>query len=106
MKVVKRVKLDSLIGNEEDLFSKQTGDFGANFSGGEKQKILLSRALINKAEIMLFDEIESALDRDSEKIFIDILNNELRDSTVICVTHKNINNEIFDKKYNLSEYRF
>ena len=38
MKVIKRVKLDSLIGNEEDLFSKQTGDFGANFLGGEKTK--------------------------------------------------------------------
>ena len=59
-----------------------------NLSGGEKQRIALIRSLIFKPQILLLDEITSALDNNNSKIVenvIDSLNKE--GTTVLWVTH-------------------
>ena len=55
-------------------------------SGGQKQKIAISRAFYNDPELLIFDEPTSALDDDSEKNFID--NDKKTDKTVILISHK------------------
>ena len=60
---------------------------GVNFSGGEKQKINLARALLHDRKVFLLDEISSNLDSESteqiENIILDI-----KDKLVISVAHK------------------
>ncbi|WP_284681066.1 ATP-binding cassette domain-containing protein [Aceticella autotrophica] len=100
-KLVKKLNLNSLVINEEDLLNKTPGDFGAKFSGGEKQKILIARAIVNKAPIVLFDEITASLDKQTDTLFTKILNEFFEDSIVICATHKKVGIEAFNKVYDL-----
>lgn len=88
-RIASLLKLDSLIISEDDLFNKKPGDFGNKFSGGEKQKIILARSIINKKPIIIYDEINSALDKESLVIFNNLVEDELKDRTVILITHRN-----------------
>lgn len=97
MVLIKRLNLESLIKSKEDLITKKPGDFGSKFSGGEKQKVLLARAIINKAPLMLFDEVNAALDATTEQIFYEMLRTDFKDCTVICITHKNIGKENYNR---------
>lgn len=76
---------------------------GNNISGGESQRIMIARALLQDAPILLFDEITSALDEDlANKIQKNILS--LSDKTIVQVIH-NINMDIekmYDKTIVLS----
>lgn len=59
-----------------------------SLSGGEKQRISLIRSLIFKPEILLLDEVTSALDVDNTILVEDIINTLNKDSvTVLWITH-------------------
>lgn len=80
-----RVKyLLNLFNMSTDYLEKDT----TNLSGGEKQRISLIRSLIIKPEVLLLDEVTSALDVDNTKIvenIINILNEE--GVTILWITH-------------------
>ncbi|MBS4054925.1 MAG: ABC transporter ATP-binding protein [Thermaerobacter sp.] len=101
MLLVNELNLDSLIKSEIDLVTKTPGDFGSKFSGGEKQKVLIIRAIVNKAPIMFFDEIDSSIDQDTEKKFNMLIKRHFSENTVICVTHKGNNLDVYDKVFDI-----
>ena len=68
-----------------------------NISGGQKQLISMARTLLSKAEILLFDEVTSALDPKTTKHIIKILKDLKKDHTVIIITHKKDLMKIADK---------
>ncbi len=65
----------------------KVGERGNLLSGGQRQKIALSRALYKDSDILIFDEPTSALDNESEKKFIDKFVNNTN-KTIILISHK------------------
>jgi ABC-type lipoprotein export system ATPase subunit len=61
--------------------------FPKQLSGGEKQRVSLGRALINKKNFIFVDEPTARLDRKHAKEISDLLINVLEDQTVIIATH-------------------
>lgn len=61
---------------------------GEGLSGGQKQAITIARALVKRPPILLFDEPTSAMDARTERRFIERLEKEKFDSTLIIITHR------------------
>ncbi|MET3576669.1 phosphate ABC transporter ATP-binding protein [Bhargavaea ullalensis] len=61
----------------------------AELSGGQRQKVSIARTLINESEILLLDEITSALDRTSRREVEDLIVriNQKYGTTIIWITH-------------------
>lgn len=79
-------------GLDQDLSSgslsldRKVEEYGANLSGGQRQKVALARALALDARILILDEPGNGLDTESEHLLVRRLA-ELKNVTLILVTH-------------------
>ncbi|WP_342574283.1 phosphate ABC transporter ATP-binding protein [Solibacillus sp. FSL K6-1781] len=73
------------VGLDEDFLMREANDL----SGGQKQKLSIARTLVNKSDILLLDEITSALDpksvREIEQLIVEL--NRRFGTTIIWITH-------------------
>jgi ATP-binding cassette subfamily B protein len=69
-------------------YNTKIGTGGQTLSGGEKQRILIARAVYKEPEYMFMDEGTSSLDAENEKVIIDNLQDFFRGRTVIVVAHR------------------
>ena len=60
----------------------------SNLSGGQKQRLSIARALLVKPRILVLDEAASALDPESEAIFIRNLSQIAVGRTVVMISHR------------------
>ena len=86
--VIKKVQLDSLINDRHDGYLTSTGEEGLKFSGGQKQRLAIARALYKKAPILVLDEATSALDVKTEKEILEVISQIDEKLTVIMITHR------------------
>lgn len=61
---------------------------GTNFSGGQKQRLCIARAVIRRPEILIFDDSFSALDLKTDKALRDKLKEEVKNSTQVIVAQR------------------
>jgi NHLM bacteriocin system ABC transporter peptidase/ATP-binding protein/NHLM bacteriocin system ABC transporter ATP-binding protein len=64
------------------------GEGGGNLSTGQKQRLLIARAIVRGPKILLFDEATSALDNVTQSIISDSLTNQLRGVTRVVIAHR------------------
>ena len=71
---------------------------GFNLSGGERQRIILARALLKESDIYIFDESLNAIDIEKEKTILKNIFKLLKKKTIIVISHRFNNNDLYDKK--------
>lgn len=72
---------------------------GFNLSGGERQKIVLARALLKKSNYLIFDEALSEVGLEEEIEIIKGIFNRYKDKTIIYISHKKEIINLFESKY-------
>ncbi len=69
-------------------YQTSVGENGSHLSGGQRQRIGIARALYKNSDVIIFDEITSALDSDTEQFIINSILNLSAEITVIIVAHR------------------
>ena len=69
-------------------YNTKIGGDGVGLSQGQKQRLLIARAVYKNPEYLFFDEATNALDASNERIIMDNLNEFLRGKTVVVVAHR------------------
>lgn len=64
------------------------GSNGSQFSGGQRQRLAIARALLRQPRLLLLDESTSALDAESERLLQESLENVARQITVVAIAHR------------------
>ena len=62
----KEAQIDDFIMSLPDGYNTKVGSFGSRFSGGEKQRIAIARAILKNAPILILDEATSASDPENQ----------------------------------------
>lgn len=100
--VLNRVNLGDFLRSENGLDTKLTEE-GRNFSGGQRQRLALARALLHNSPYYIFDEATSNIDVESEDLIMQLIYELAKDKTVIMISHRLANVENADCIYVLDK---
>lgn len=100
---LKSVQLNKLAEKMPDGLNSRIGERGAGLSGGEKQRLALSRLWFENKRLILLDEVSSAMDNLTEKAVMREVLETVQDSTVIAVAHRLSSIADFDRIIVFSE---
>ncbi|MDO5328965.1 MAG: ABC transporter ATP-binding protein [Coriobacteriia bacterium] len=73
---------------KEKGFEEPVAQGGQNFSGGQKQRLCIARAIVRKPEIYIFDDSFSALDFKTDKTLRHALKDKTKDATTVIVAQR------------------
>lgn len=92
------------IAQASDFVSEKEGQldavveaFGRNFSGGQRQRLTISRALVQKAPLLILDDSTSALDYLTEAKLLSAIHEKLSDVTLILISQRTNSLKAADK---------
>ncbi len=88
MKATQIAQADDFICNFAEGYEHVLTQKATNISGGQKQRLLISRAVLKKPEILILDDSSSALDYKTDAKLREALGREISDSTVITVAQR------------------
>ena len=79
---------DEFISKLPETYQTILGEFGANISGGQRQRLAIARAIITDPPILILDESTGGLDPVSEAQVLDQLFQHRQGKTTILITHR------------------
>ena len=86
-RVLEQVKLADFLREQQGL-DTQLEENGVNFSGGQRQRLAVARALLHDTPIYIFDEATSNIDIESENAIMEQIKELARNKTVILISHR------------------
>lgn len=87
IEALKMVNLWSFL-SEQDGLDTKLNQQGNNFSGGQRQRLAIARALLHNTPIYVFDEVTSNIDAESENDIMAVIHNMAKIKTVILISHR------------------
>ncbi|MDB3888936.1 ABC transporter ATP-binding protein/permease [Candidatus Pelagibacter sp.] len=85
--LIKILDLENLINNKKDGINSTVGEKGIQISGGQMQRIGIARAMYDNPEILILDEATNALDVSTQIKVLKNISNEMKNKTVISISH-------------------
>lgn len=92
------------IAQASDFVSEKEGQldatveaFGRNFSGGQRQRLTIARAIVQKAPLLILDDSTSALDYLTESKLLTAIHEQLSDTTLILISQRTSSLKAADK---------
>jgi ATP-binding cassette subfamily C protein len=87
-KALKQAKAYDFMKNIENGLDAKMNNNAQQFSGGERQRIAIVRALLREPTLLLLDEITSSLDSENEQNIMNVLTDLKEKITIVMITHK------------------
>lgn len=101
-KTLEQVELAAFLKSASGL-DTQLSEAGTNFSGGQRQRLALARALLHDSPIYIFDEATSSIDVESENLILNQIESLAQSKTVLLITHRLMNTRHADTIYVMSQ---
>ncbi len=95
--ISKLVLVDEVVEKDNLKYQKLVEENGFNFSGGERQRIILARTLLKDSDIYIFDEALSQIDIEREEKILKNIFRYLKNKTIIVISHRFNNQNLFDQ---------
>jgi ATP-binding cassette subfamily B protein len=88
VEVSRLVRMHDEIGKFPDRYDQRVGERGITLSGGQKQRIAIARAILQRPQILILDDVLSAVDSETETTILEGLRKWTQDLTALIVTHR------------------
>jgi len=88
VKACQIAEADDFISRLPDKYQTVLGEFGANISGGQRQRLAIARAIVTDPPILILDEATAGLDPVSESHVLDRLLSYRQGKTTILISHR------------------
>lgn len=88
IEALKAAEAYEFVSNMENGINSMIYEGGKNFSGGQRQRLTIARALVKKPSIIIMDDSLSALDYATDKKLRNSLKETLKDSTIIIISQR------------------
>lgn len=88
LRAVEIANIKDFIENLPLAYNTKIGSSGVGMSTGQKQRLLIARAVYKSPEIIFFDEATSSLDANNEKVIMENLNQFFKDKTAVVIAHR------------------
>jgi len=85
---LRSAQLEDFIRTLPDGLQTVVGERGIRFSGGQRQRLGIARAIYHSPDVLFFDEATSSLDDETESALLDAVDNLRKSVTIIFVTHR------------------